>query len=153
MLEPIEGSSDRDSVVRQIKFVGREPERLVVSPQQTAHEFNGRQKMRVDESDARAGKLPVFNEMQKLFLVYRGCLRNSVQKRQYFSPVLEPSQRQLGDRKGMHGDDGLVQQSFQMGIFLTKVIDPDGGIDQDNHILSTATRNVPQSFFAAAQTG
>ena len=53
----------------------------------------------------------------------------------------------------MDSNDRLIEQYFQVTVFLTKMIHPDGGIDQDNHVSETATRNGSQASLASAQTG
>ena len=53
----------------------------------------------------------------------------------------------------MDGNDRLIEQFFQVTVFLTKVIDPDGCVDQDDHASETAPRNRSRAFFASTQTG
>ena len=62
-------------------------------------------------------------------------------------------QRKFRDREWMHGDDGFIEQSFQVGILIPEVIDPDRGVNQDNHGSGAAARDGPEGFFSASQAG
>ena len=95
--------------------------------------------------------MPVFDKMHELLLVHKSGLRKRTHQGEDLPTVLKVAQCKFGNGIRMDGNDRLIEQYIQVTVFLTKVIDPDGGIGQDDHVSETATRNCSQALLASAQ--
>ena len=108
--------------------------------------------MGIHKADARAGQMPMFDKMHELFLVNESGLRKGAHQGEDLPTILKVAQRKFSDGIRVDGNDRLIEQFFQVTVILSKVIDPDGGIGQDDHASEAATRNGSQTLLAPAQT-